>query len=461
MRADGDFPPGHRRRFPGEPHRTAYSVSMSMTIRRTLLPAALLLAALAASACSARPGPPREGAVVDARRERASSFPAMIEDLATVRMVFVGESHTSPEHHEIQRRIVDELSRRNPHVIVGMEMLQRPYQEVLDRWSAGLLSEDAFLREVSWFDQWGDWDLYAPILRLCRDRRLKVVGLHLPALGPGGVISREISRVGLENLPPWMRARLPDVIDTSVKAHEREIRKIFFAHPGMEKVEGIEDRFRRFYQSQCTWDETMAESAVQALAASPHRDAAVVVLAGSMHVADFHSIPERARRRNGLDYRVVLPLETPGEKDEPVVLGPGRPGDWLLYTGPSPNPSPARLGVGIRGGDNLVTMVAEKGAAAEAGLAVGDLLVGIDGFPVRDLVDVKVALDSRVPGDTVVLRWTRGGEAMEGKGVIAEPPSMMGPVRAPQAPGAAPGAKPGDAPAPAPAPGGGGDAPPK
>ncbi len=400
----------------------------------------LLIAALAAAAlpacASGPPGPggPRKGEILDARRDRATSFDAMVEDLATVPMVFVGESHPSAEHHEIQRRIVDELSRRNPHLIVGLEMLQRPYQEVLDRWSAGTMSEDGFLREVSWFDQWADWDLYAPILRLCRDRHLRVVGLHLPALGPGGVISRAVSREGLDNIPPWMRAQLPEVIDTTNAAHRESIRRIFFAHPGMEKMEGMEERFDRFYQSQCTWDETMAESAVDALRASPHPGAAIVVLAGSMHVVDFHSIPERARRRNGLDFRVVLPLEVPGRDEEPVAVGPDRPADYVLFTGPTPNPDPARLGVGIRGGDNLVTMVAPTGAAAEAGLAKGDLLTGIDDFLVRDLVDVKVALDGRAPGDVVRLRWTRDGAAMEGKGVIAAAPSMMGPVRAPAKP---------------------------
>ena len=94
----------------------------------------VLAAALAGCASTGSLTGPVEG-VLDARTGRTVAFEEMIDDLATVPMVFVGESHTNPEHHEIQHRIVEALSARNPAVLVGMEMLQRPYQEVLDEWT--------------------------------------------------------------------------------------------------------------------------------------------------------------------------------------------------------------------------------------------------------------------------------------------------------------------------------------
>src|SRR5262245_61873455 len=138
-----------------------------------------LAAALLASGCASVTGEGEPGTILDARRERACTFEEMVDDLATVRMVFVGESHTNPEHHEIQRRILEALSLRRPRLMVGLEMIQRPYQEVLDAWSAGEMEEAAFLREANWYGQWSDWDLYAPILRLARDRRIRVVGLNV------------------------------------------------------------------------------------------------------------------------------------------------------------------------------------------------------------------------------------------------------------------------------------------
>lgn len=384
-----------------------------------VLPVLLALLAVPALGCSSRPGAhPVEG-VLDARRERVITFDEMVDDLATVPMVYVGESHTNPDHHAIQRRVIEALAERRPVLMVGMEMLQRPYQEVLDRWSAGELEEGEFLRDANWYGQWSDWGHYAPILRTARDRGLRVVGLNVDR----GII-REINRGGLEALPPWMRVQVPDTIDTSVRAHEKSIREVFFSHPGMESAE---ERFRRFYQAQCTWDETMAESAVRALEQAGRDDAAIVVLAGSMHVKNFHSIPERARRRNGLDYRVVLPMERDAVPEGGVKVGPGRPADYVLFTGPTRPASPPRLGVVLRGGDSLVKEVLPGSAAEGAGLKAGDVLVGIDALPVRDTVDIRLAMESRSPGDAVALRWTREGEAMEGSAMLTAPPPLFAP----------------------------------
>jgi len=391
----------------------------------------LLAAAGLAAACASIPGKEPVDGVLDARLERVATFEDMVEDLATVRMVFVGESHTNPEHHEIQRRILAALADRRPHLLLGMEMFERPYQPVLDRWSAGRLSEEAFLREANWFGQWSRWDLYGPILRLARDRGIRVVALNAER-----TVIRDVNRAGLGGLPPWERAKIPSFIDTSVKAHEKSIREVFSAHPGMENAE---ERFRRFYEAQCTWDETMAESAVRALAADGRPDAAIVVLAGAMHVKDFHAIPERARRRCGLDYRVVFPTEREGFPKGGIATGPGRPADYVLFTGPSLDPGSPRLGVSLRGGDALLKEVAEGTAAAEAGLRPGDRLLAVDDLPVQDEVDLKLALEGKVPGDRVRVLWTREGTALEGTGTLTAPPPFAPPPAKEAAPGKAPG----------------------
>lgn len=404
-------------------------------------PVPFLLALAAAAALGACASPrtatgPVDG-ILDARTGSVVSFEDMIEDLRTVRMVYVGESHTNPEHHDIQRRVIEALSASNPHLLVGMEMFQRPYQEALDRWSAGEMDEGAFLREAHWYDQWSDWDLYAPILRLAKARHIRVVALHVAGLEPGGAISREIARSGIAGLPPWMRVQLPDVIDTSNRAHRASIRKIFQGHPGMKMDE---DRFDRFYQSQCTWDETMAESAVRGLEeAAP--DSAIVVLAGAMHVMDFLAIPERARRRNGLDYRVVLPMDRDAFPEEGFPIGMKRPGDYVLYTDPTPPSSNGRLGVALRGGDATVKTVSAGGTAATAGLQEGDVLLSLNDRPIADVVDLKLALEGLSVGSAVRLRWKRGEAVQEGSAPLSVPPAtVVAPAAMPEKPAeAAPG----------------------
>lgn len=396
---------------------------------RSVFSAILAAAALAGCASPRIAREPVDG-VLDARDSRVVDFEAMADDLASVRVVYVGESHTNEEHHALQLRVIEALGRRGREVVIGMEMLQRPYQEVVDRWTAGSLDEGAFLREVHWFDQWGDWRLYAPILRHARDRGLRVAALHLPDLGPGGLISREISKSGLDGLPPWMRTRLPVDIDLTSRAHRAAIRAVFQGHPGM-KID--EARFDRFYQAQVSWDETMAESAAAALDAAPGK-AVLVVLAGSMHVKGFYGMPERVRRRNGLDYRVVLPLEREEFPEAGLPLGMGRPADYVLFTGPSPTEPPGRLGVELRGGDAMVKTVSPGGAAAQAGLEAGDVLLSVDGAPVADLVDLRLALEGRAAGTSVRLRWRRGTEEREASATLAAPPPFGAPPPTKDAP---------------------------
>jgi uncharacterized iron-regulated protein len=385
------------------------------------------LCAVAALASCAAPGSAPVEDVLDLRMERTVDFDAMVEDLATVPMVYIGEFHSHPEVQSFQLRVVDALSRRNPGLLVGMEMFQRPYQAVLDRWSAGELDEDAFLREVDWYGQWSDWRLYGPILRLARERRLRVVALNAES----SVVSA-IGKQGLDGIPPWMRMKVPERIDTSNKKHEKSIREFFHVHPGMENAE---ERFKRFYQAQCTWDETMAESAVEALATARRPGSAIVVLAGSMHVKDFYPIPERARRRNGLDYRTVLPVAREEFPKEGLRTGPGRTADYVFFTGPPPAPAIRRLGVILRGGDSYLKDVWD-GPAKTAGLLPGDVLVSVDAVRIRDQVDVRLALETLTPGERIRFTWMRDGKEMRGEANLPmsdAPPAPAAPA-APPAP---------------------------
>jgi uncharacterized iron-regulated protein len=384
------------------------------------LPAAVLATALAAGCAAPRsvPSLPERG-VLDLRTGRTVTFEEMVEDLRGATVVYVGEHHDHPEHHEIQLWILAALSTTNPRTMLGMEMLQRPYQPILDRWSAGEMTEAEFLREGQWYEQWSDWNLYGPILRLARDRRLRVVGLNLDRS-----YIRAIGAAGLGSLSPFLRGQLPAVIDTSVASHRKAIREVFAGHPGAAVDE---DRFRRFYEAQCTWDEVMAETAAEALKeALP--GSAMVLLAGAMHVKDFHAIPDRLRRRLPVEDRVVLPVVRGSDPPNGYIVGMGRIADYLVPTGPSPGATGARFGVSLRSGSAEVVAVTPGGAAEGAGLRPGDVLLSVDDRPVADLVDLRLAVEGRRAGEAVRFRWTRGGAPGEGTGTLTVPPAAIPPA---------------------------------
>jgi aminopeptidase N len=376
--------------------------------------AALLLLAAAAPGCAVLGRGATDPDLVDGRSGGAGSRERMYDDVASVPMVFVGESHTHPGHHAEQLRILRAVrERRRGPVLLGMEMFERPFQPVLDDWSRGALSEPEFLRRSGWFEKWGtDWALYRDLLLYARDNGIRVVALNAER----AVVSA-IGRQGLDGIPPWMRAKIPQDIDTTDEAHRRSIREVTAAHPGMALTD---ERFERFYAAQVTWDETMAESAVLALReAGP--DACIVVLAGGMHVQGFHAIPERARRRNGLDYRTVLPMERDRVPEEGIARGAERPADWVVLTAPLVEAPPARLGLSLVGGSAEVKLVLPGSAAAAAGLREGDVLLSVGGTPIADGTDLRLAVDGARVGDRVAVRYRRDGADSSVEAVLAAP----------------------------------------
>ncbi len=69
----------------------------------------------------------------------------------------------------------------------------------------------------------------------------------------------------------------------------------------------------------------------------------------------------------------------------------------------------ARFGVEVDSGA-LVTEVVPGSAADDAGLAVGDVIIGIDGDDVSGASDVRAAVIAQDPGDEVELRVARSGD---------------------------------------------------
>ncbi len=72
----------------------------------------------------------------------------LLEDVAHVRVVYVGEIHTIARHHELQTAILRGLAERNPKLALGMEMFTQEQQPILDRWQNGSEDFSALMRDL-------------------------------------------------------------------------------------------------------------------------------------------------------------------------------------------------------------------------------------------------------------------------------------------------------------------------
>lgn len=256
------------------------------------------------------------GTIIAADTEDEVSFETLIEDLTTARVIYVGEQHTRASHHQIQLKILRALNEAGIELVVGMEMFDITYDPVLASWSNGELDETQFLKKVHWYANWRyRYDLYREILEYIRDNRIRLVGLNIPSHIPP-----KIRVGGLDSLLPEDRKYLPNHIDTSDPDHRSYVETAFRHH----RFKGG-GNFDHFYEAQCAWEETMAESVAHQL-----KDATMVVLVGNGHIIHKFGIPDRAFSRSRAPFRTVY-LASAGQEAAPSF------GDyiWVTPAGPS------------------------------------------------------------------------------------------------------------------------------
>lgn len=281
-----------------------------------------LLAALTLGACATTPAAPPPIAPPQAPRpvlepgiyrlsDGARLSPnELFKALEGERVVFVGESHDNADHHEVQRLVLEGLSRRNPGAVaLGMEMFQAPYQAPLDAYTRQELDEAQMLAQTQYADRWGfDFGFYRPMVELMR-----LQGSHVVALNAPKELTRRISKVGLGGLTEAERAQLPPSQEAASPEHRQMIQGAFSSfHSDMD-----EDTFERFYQAQVTWDATMAASCVEFLQTHPETQQ-MVVIAGMFHVHYGLGIPHHVQEL-APDWPTAILIPATNQEDEPLV----------------------------------------------------------------------------------------------------------------------------------------------
>ncbi len=208
-------------------------------------------------------------------------------------VIYLGENHDNREHHDRQLKIIQQLDRdsNTKPIAIGMEMFQRPFQPILDRYLANQITE-AELKEQTEFDRrWGfDWEFYAPILRYARTHGISVIALNTPE-----EITQKVATTGINSLQSSDFRYIPPF--TEIKLDNQEYRQttkeIYLQH--VEDGQGNSTDFDNFFAAQILWDETMADAIAFYYQNNPQSQ--IVVLVGKAHVMEDYAIPDRVSRR--------------------------------------------------------------------------------------------------------------------------------------------------------------------
>jgi len=325
-------------------------------------------------------------------------------------VILLGEQHDKADHHRWQLHTLAGLHALNPDLAIGLEMLPRRVQPVLDRWVAGELDEATFLAESDWRTLWGfDPGFYTPILHFARLHRLPVVALNVER----ALIART-ARDGWDAVPNSAREGVGTPAPPT-DAYRDGLMESLAAH---DRPDAPPEAAWRFIEAQTVWDRAMAERIAETRRATGR---AVVAILGEGHVDHRNGVPHQLADLGLPDAAVLLPWDA----DRPCEDLDGRIADAVFGLGPSreaAQPARPRLGIQI---DTATTSpatpadgvrigsVTENGVAAEAGLAAGDQLLTAAGRPIRRPDDLTAIVQRQAPGTWLPITVRRGDATRE------------------------------------------------
>lgn len=308
--------------------------------------------------------------------------------------VLLGEGHSVPCDHRVQAQSLGLLADQGMTPFVGLEMITRDKTDVVERFNAGQTSVEEFETLVDWEGQWGyDYRLYAPIIRVARERGMPLLALNVPRR-----VVKAVRDAGLDGVVKADRDLLPHTIIVPSGEQMESLEQEFDRHKDMMGEDRVNAELNRFVRVQSLWDTVMAENAMKA-----HRKTGrpVVIIVGSGHVEYNWGI---GRRLNMLDPTAKVLNVVPwrgGQPHDPTM------GDVFFYC---KRTHTSRLGFSLEPVDDgaKVIGVAPDTRAEKAGFMVGDVIIEAQGMKVSDLwVLHKAAVKAAKAGELLRFRVKR------------------------------------------------------
>ena len=209
-------------------------------------------------------------------------------------VIYLGENHDNVEQHRQELEIITQLYQHKTNskkLAIALEMFQRPFQPILDRYLEGKIDEDRLREQTEYETRWGfDWEFYAPILRFAIAHQIPLIALNTPA-----EITTQVAESGIDSLEGDDFRYIPLLADIRLdnREYRQRLDEIYRQH--VENGQGNSKDADNFFAAQVLWDETMADAIAQYYQNFPRSQIAVLV--GKAHVMYDYAIPDRVARR--------------------------------------------------------------------------------------------------------------------------------------------------------------------
>jgi aminopeptidase N len=349
------------------------------------------------------------GSIVSAEKGKAVDFSRMIREMRESRLVFFGENHDSLPMHDAQFRTIEALYAQDKKWAIGLEMFPAAFQSVLDKWSAGVLTKDEFIREGKWYVNWSlNFGFYEKIFDFAREHRVPIYALNAPR-----ETITTIRMKGWEALSETEKKMIPQP-DLSNQEHRLLIRTILESAeiPHQMKGAGLEMMFEGLYRAQAAWDEVMAFNVVEAARKEGRK---IVVLAGSGHLLFNLGINRRASEKSRWPSKTVIGVIIPkGKPDLQVSRGLG---DYAWGFAEEEKPAFPAVGLSFKKFEGIENLVIDnkpvEGVAKCGDFEKGDIVLSVDGKFFNDINEVRIYLAQFRWGDEARIRVLRNAQIKE------------------------------------------------
>ena len=321
-------------------------------------------------------------------------------------VVLLGESHDNADHHRWQLNTIAGLAALHPKIVLGFEMFPRRVQPALDRWVAGELGEEEFLKSSDWRRVWGyETAFYLPLFHFARLNRIPMIALNIER-----EFVRTVGAKGLEAVPVERREGVSDPAP-AIEPYVDRLFAVYSEHPEKRRTAARSDPdFRRFVEAQLVWDRAMAQAIGEAAARNP--GALVIGVMGASHISFGYGVP---RQLQSLGVRRIASLLPWDPNSDCGTFVPGLA--TAVFGFPAARPAPLRPLLGITIDtvpEGVKVLTVNAGSIAEsAGLKVDDVLVEAAGSVVKVPGDVRAKVGAMVPGTLLPMKVKRESEIVE------------------------------------------------
>lgn len=347
--------------------------------------------------------------IYSALEGRAIPFSKMIREMNESRFIYVGESHNSLPMHDLQLRIIQSLHEQDRALVLGLEMMPVFLQEVLNKWSLGILSQQEFIREAKWYVHWNyNFGFYEKIFEFAKENKIPVYALNVPR-----EIITKIRMKGWEALSDEEKKLVPQP-DLSNQEHRLLIRTIFETTeiPPQMKGPGLDIVFEGLYRSQSAWDEVMASNLAKF---AEREEKKMIVLAGSGHLLYNLGLNRRLYERSHLPSKTVICVAVPQGKKS--IQAARSLGDYIWGIPEEERPVFPSLGLSFKKFDGLENLVIEskplEGVSEGQDFEKGDIVLSVDEKSFTDINELRIYLARFKWDEEVKFRLLRNGQEKE------------------------------------------------